>query len=73
MASTKLGGDEVAGTAGDWRGDGRTETITVGDTGTDANMVEVATGVSEVEVVTNFKKISVVSDVSKVDEVTDAG
>ena len=71
LVSTKLGGDEVAGTADDARGGGRTETSTVGDAGPDVNMVEVATDVSDVDVVTNVNKFAVVADVGKVDEVTD--
>ena len=63
MASTKLGGDEVGGTASDARGDSRTETTTVGGTETDVN---------KVEVVTDVNKVAVVADVDKGDEVTDA-
>lgn len=72
VASTKLGGDEIAGKAGDARGDGKIETTTVGDAGTDVNMVEMVTDVSDVEVVNDDKKTAVVADVGKVDEVTAA-
>ena len=71
VVSTKLGGDEVAGTAGDARGDERTEKTTGGNAGIDVNMVEDATDVSDVEVVTDVNKVAVVADVGKVDEVTD--
>ena len=72
MASTNLGGDEVAVTAGDVRGNARTDSTTVVDAETNVNMVEVATDVIDVEAVTDVNKVSVVADVSKVDEITDA-
>ena len=56
VVSTKLGGDEIVGTAGDAGGDGRTETTTVGDTETNFNEKEVHTADSEVKVVTDVSK-----------------